>query len=198
MVETTSMVLNWGERIRRIRLNKHLTQQQIADRGGGGLTQKHVEAIENGRQKGTDAILIKALSKGLDIPYDELVRTIYGIEELSNSVFIFDKFPSQIGDEPVTIISLPQRSSKNARGYLVKGSYLEPRLHDGDYIIIDPSMPIAAGDEVLCLVDSRMQIAFLRKVVDELWLEGISFKIRYQDSPAVYKICQFVINVNKP
>ena len=85
-------------------------------------------------------------------------------------------------------VALPNMPSKNARGFEVHGSYLEPKFHDGDYVFADDTVPLNGGDAVVFLLDGKMQFAKLRKVEDELWLEGKTFKSKFKDSQYVYKI----------
>jgi hypothetical protein len=43
-------------------------------------------------------------------------------------------------------------------------------------------------------VDGKLQSAKLRKVANELWVEGKTFKIKYRDSQYVYKIIGQYVN----
>jgi len=183
---------NWGYHIRLLREQKKLSRAELAK--AVGISYKGLEKIENGRQKNLSPEQVAGLSKALGLTRVQILDILYGLEALPNQVPLFQKFPYEIGDEPMTFINLPAVTSKNARGFVVPGSYLEPQFHDGDYLFVDDSLPLDAGDAVACLVDGKMQYAKLRKVANELWLEGKGFKIKYQDSQYVYKIIGQYIN----
>jgi len=175
----------WGSRIRQLRLSKNLTEEEVAEKAG--MKRSHLNAIERGLIQDPKSDVIQKLSKGLGIPTDQLWMTALGIN-LPNSVPVFEKFPYKAGNEPMTSINLPSITSKNAKGFAVQGDHLSPTLHDGDIVVVDDTATLNAGDLVVCLKDEKMQLAKLKKIADELWLEGKGFKIRYQDSQYVFKV----------
>ena len=56
-----------------IRINKGLTQREIAERMGGGMTQETISLYENGKQKPLPENLVR-LADALECTLDELVR----------------------------------------------------------------------------------------------------------------------------
>lgn len=176
---------NWGYYIKLLREQKGLLRTQVA--AASGIAYKHLERIENGRQKSPTPALIDSLAKALGVARMQILDILYGLEPLPYQIPVYQKFPYEIGDEPMTFINVPHPPSKNARGFVAEGD-LASLVHSGDYIVVDESGDLNGGDLVVCLVGSKMQLAKLRKVADELWLEGKKFKVKYRETKYVYKV----------
>ncbi len=100
--------LIFGVKIKQLRQKKDMSPQALAD--SCGLSNSYLNEIEKGK-KYPKADKIMALSKGLGVPYDELVslklnKKLEPISELLNS-HIIKEFPLEMfGLEPVKLVEL--------------------------------------------------------------------------------------------
>ncbi|MBY9021812.1 MAG: hypothetical protein KGD67_12210, partial [Candidatus Lokiarchaeota archaeon] len=71
-------------------------------------------------------------------------------------VYPWEAFPfhAGLGYEPTEYIyrARPKMASKNIEAYIVHGKCLEPKVTDGDIIIVDREGTIDNGDIVACLM----------------------------------------------
>ena len=70
-----TVLLGIGERVRKARLSKHLTQQQLAE--AVGISVSFLSNIENGRQSMNLRTLID-ITNALDVSADSLIRDVPG------------------------------------------------------------------------------------------------------------------------
>ena len=70
--------------------------------------------------------------------------------------------------------------SKNIQAYIVHGDCLEPKINDGDVIIVDREGAIDNGDIVACLLDNEFHVLRVRKVAGDLWLENNHGKFKFE------------------
>ena len=66
------IALQLGRRLRSLRLNKSLTQEELADRAKLGLT--HIQFLEGKNPPSPTLLTLQKLAKGFDIPIWELLR----------------------------------------------------------------------------------------------------------------------------
>ncbi len=65
-----------GQKVRELRLETGMTQRRLAE--AGAISHSLVNALETGRRKYVNAIDIRGLAKGLQVPEDNLWRVVPG------------------------------------------------------------------------------------------------------------------------
>lgn len=70
------VALGLPERIRKLRLERHLSQTDLADRAG--LTYRTVHDLESGRRRRVQEHTLIMLGRGLDVTYEELLNGLPG------------------------------------------------------------------------------------------------------------------------
>ncbi|MBA7702868.1 hypothetical protein ES703_111643 [subsurface metagenome] len=191
--------MNWGFHIKRLREERHLTQAELAKRAG--ISRSYLAQIEIGRYQSYRGTTLRKLARGLDMELGQLTTEIHGVtkpitetpeqilEKLKLaqpiSVPIYSEFPVHAGDltEPVDYIyrARPRGAPKNIEGYMIHGDCLEPKIKDGDIIIVDRDGAIDEGDIVACLTEWGMLCGQLKNVAGELYLENNRGQYRFRD-----------------
>ena len=195
------------KKIRELRKEKGWTQEELAKRSG--LDRGYIANLEGSKsiQRPSADAFIK-LARAFNIRLEELYQAAGYIKEvdalrprpetpeeildrlrlatpLSVPVYPWECYPFHAGDmtEPVEYVYIPRRksASKKVEAYIVHGNCLEPKINDGDVIIVDRESPIDNGDVVACLLDEEFHVLRVRKVADELWLENNYNKYRFEE-----------------
>ena len=111
-------------------------------------------------------------------------------------VYPWEAFPFHAGDgiEPIEYVyrARPKSTSKNIEAYIVHGNCLEPKINDGDVIIIDREGVIDNGDVVACVLDSQFHILRIRKVAGELWLEDNHGKFKFEECQDAAPVIEYI------
>ena len=196
-----------AEKLRELRIQRSWTQLEVSKRSG--LDRRYVSYLEQTRHAGrpsADALL--KLARTFNVKPDELYEAAGYIngsqgtsihnetpEEIldrlrlatpvSIPVYPWEAFPFHAGDpvEPIEYVyrARPKLTSKNIEAYVVHGNCLEPKINDGDVIIVDRESSIDNGDIVACLVDNEFHVLRVRKVTGDLWLENNFKKYKFEE-----------------
>ena len=70
MADTVCIKL--GKRIRTLRLEKRLTQEELADRSG--ISTKYLQSLESKTPKTASVVTLEKLAKGLEVPLWEILK----------------------------------------------------------------------------------------------------------------------------
>jgi len=193
-----------GERLKELRAERNLTQNDLAKRTGlgrGYLAQLETNVVAN---PSADTFL--KLARAFNIRPEELYfaagytvgsRPIQPRQEtpedilerlrvtISSTVPIYEDFPIYAGEpvEPVDYVSIVKDRAKgrNLEGYIAHGNCLSPTIEDGNIIIVDRDGQMDNGDIVAALVDGQLYLARLRKIADEVYLENNDGRIKLDE-----------------
>lgn len=192
-----------GQKVRGLRLDKGWTQNELARRAG--IDRGYLSAIELDKVANPSADTFLKLARALNIRPEELyqaagyikeARSAYTTKEtlediaerlrlMVQSVPVYSEFPIHAGGltEPIDYIyrARPKGAPKNIEGYMVHGDCLEPKIRDGDIIIVDRDGAIDEGDMVACLTEWGMMCGQLKNVAGELYLETTKRQLRFSD-----------------
>lgn len=187
-----------SKQIRELRLQRDWTQQELANRSG--LGRRTISYLEQEDRERTPADILVKLAKAFNIKTEDLYKETdqphpETPEELLNKlrlatpqsipVYPWEAFPFHAGTgiEPTEYIyrARPKMASKNIEAYIVHGKCLEPKITDGDIIIVDRQGSIDNGDVVACLLDGQLHVLLVRKVADEIWLENNCGKFKFEE-----------------
>jgi len=202
--------MNWGFHIKRLRESKHLTQGELAQRSG--LTRSHISQIERGAYKSFKEETLERLARALEMDVGTLTSEIYGSptpirekpEELLErfrltqpiSIPVYVDFPFHAGD-PVDAIDYvylarPKAVGRNIEAYIVHGNCLEPKVNDGDIVVVDREASIETGDIVACLIADQFHIAKIRKIAGEVWLENNYGRFKVNECSVIAPVIEVI------
>ena len=207
-----------SKRLKELRQERGWTQLEVSKRSG--LARCYISYLEQPNRSGkpSAAALLK-VAKAYNIKPEELYQAagyIKGVEGTSTRaetpeeildrlklatpqsipVYPWEAFPFHAGDgiEPIEYVyrARPKSTSKNIEAYIVHGNCLEPKINDGDVIIIDREGVIDNGDVVACVLDSQFHILRIRKVAGELWLEDNHGKFKFEQCQDAAPVIEYI------
>jgi len=194
-------------KLKELRKERNWTQQELADRSG--LDRGYIANLEGSKsvqRPSADAFL--KLAHAFNIKPEELYQAAGYIKEIKDTrpraettedlldrlklatpqsipVYSWEAFPFKAGDnvEPEEYVYIPRRKSvtKHIEAYIVRGNCLEPKISDGDVIVVDRQGAIDNGDIVACLLDNEFHVLRVRKVAGDTWLENNYKKYKFED-----------------
>lgn len=128
-------ISSFGNEIRRIRQSKKLSLKDVTEKSG--ISHSYLSQIENGKRGTPKPNMIKKISKGLDVPYIELMNKAGYITTETDSLFeAFGLSPSEIKEvEGGGVIS-------KGKGIHVDKVYL-------DYILKDEKIAVYYEGEII-------------------------------------------------
>ena len=207
-----------AEKLKELRVQRDWTQLEVAKRSG--LDRGYIANLEGSKsiqRPSADAFL--KLARAFNIRPEELYQAAGYIKETrgiyphpetpeqildrlrlatpqSIPVYPWEAFPFHAGDsvEPVEYVYRARPKSTNGKieAYFVHGDCLEPKIYDGDVIIVDRDGVIDNGDIVACLLDDEFHVLRVRKVAGELWLENNYNKYKFEQCQAVAPVIESI------
>lgn len=82
--------------VRRVRNEKRFSLSEVSARSRGRISKTHINRIENGTVSRVSLLKLGALSRGLDVPEDELIAAAQGrspeVEPRANEAELLDHF----------------------------------------------------------------------------------------------------------
>ena len=216
LFNTPTVVSNLNGKIKELRLARDWTQQELANRAL--IDRGYLANLEAGTVKKPSAETFLKLARAFNIRPEELYQAAGYIKEAKNAyqykespeqilerlrlaqpvaIPVYNEFPVHAGTpaEPIDYIYIERQKAakKNIEAYIIHGSCLEPKVSEGDVIIVDRDASIEHGDIVACLSEDRIIVGRLKKVGDDYWVQNSEFGMRLEDCVVSAK----VIQVNK-
>lgn len=159
-----------GERVRRLREAEGLTQEQLVARIPG-MTASALSQLENGVSKGVKPENLIGLARELEVSPEELVegdgeripkvaamkrrreaplRRVpligYAVASPEHDGYFDDMgFPPGAGEGYVEFAT----KDREAYALRVRGDSMKPRIRPGEIVVVQPSVRVAPGDDVL-------------------------------------------------
>jgi transcriptional regulator with XRE-family HTH domain len=180
-------VINWGFVIKRLRVEKGLTQEELAEKVG--ISRSLLSRYEIGDVEAVTQERLNKLATALEMTLEQLTQEIYGkpSDTAQNAsrlplgktqvevyqVPVYTQFPFHAGDDAVEPCEhiyreMPKAAKNHIEGYIVRGTCLTPVVNDGDTIIVDREAPVENGDIVACMLNNELHIARLKRYDGEL------------------------------
>ncbi len=193
---------NWGIKIRHLREERGLTQEELA--AASDVARSHITRMELGTYKSITDEMMRKLAKGLSMTIPELSHAIYGGAgpRGGNPVWVplgrgqvevyrlpvHSDYPFHAGNsvDPGEYVyqEMPLGAESHIEAYKVKGTCLAPKINDGDTIIVDRDRAVDNGDIIACMIDGELHLAQLKKFDTELWLETNDGKRKLEECGA--------------
>lgn len=197
--------------IKELRGNRGWTQAELASKAG--LTRSHISRLEEDRDQNPSQRTFEALARALGLSISELTRIVYGetmvkrqetSEEILErlrlahpvSIPVYNEFPFHAGEpvEPAEYVyrAPTRRTRTGIEGYIVRGKCLDPKISDGDIIVVDREAAIDNGDIVAALINGQLVIGKLRKIADELYIENNEGRIKFDECQVAAPVIEVI------
>jgi len=206
------------QKIRELRAERGWTQAELAKRSG--LDRGYIANLEGSKsiqRPSADAFL--KLARAFCIEPEELYQAAGYIKDINDThprpetpeeilarlklatpqsipVYPWEAFPFHAGDavDPVEYVyrARPKSSSDHIEAYIVHGDCLEPKVNDGDVIIVDREGAIDNGDIVACLLDDEFHVLRVRKVASQIWLENNYKKYKFEECQEIAPVIECI------
>lgn len=167
-----------GENLKKIRKAKKMTQIQLAKKSG--VKQSVISDLETGNAKSTGFIL--ELANALGITAEELKKGVLGEAEQSNvtpvsprmaPVLSWVQAGTMTNVETVDMsqveewLPLPDGDCEKCFYLKVQGLSNYPEFHEGDYILVDPTLPFCDMNSGDIIVVRKFDDATFKRLVIE-------------------------------
>lgn len=167
-----------GENLKNIRKAKKMTQKQLAQKSG--VKQSVISDLETGNAKSTGSIL--ELANALGVTAEELKKGAFNEDSLTNVIPISPRMAPvlswvQAGTmtnvEAVDVseveewLPLPDGDCEKCFYLKVQGLSNYPEFHEGDYILVDPTLPFCDMNSGDIVVVRKVDEATFKKLVIE-------------------------------
>ena len=204
-----------GEKLKQLRIERELTQRELAQKTG--LGRGYLAQLETNVVAKPSADTFLKLARAFNIRPEELYQAAGYIKDTANtyprqetpedilerlrlaspvSIPVYTEFPVLAGEptEPIDYIyrARTRGAPRNIEGYIVHGKCLEPKISDGDIIIVDREGQIDTSNIVACLFQDGLHLGQLRKIAGELWLESREGRLLLKDCQVVAPIIEVI------
>lgn len=167
-----------GENLKKIRKAKKMTQKELAQKSG--VKQSVISDLETGNAKSTGSILELAIALG--VTAEELKKGVFDEVSLTNVVPVVPRMAPvlswvQAGTmtnvESVDIsqveewLPIPDGDCEKCFYLKVQGLSNYPEFHEGDYILVDPTLPFCDMNSGDIVVVRKFDDATFKRLVIE-------------------------------
>lgn len=167
-----------GENLKKIRKAKKMTQKELAQKSG--VKQSVISDLETGNAKSTGSIL--ELANALSVTAEELKKGVFDEASLTNVVPVVPRMAPvlswvQAGTmtnvESVDMsqveewLPLPDGDCEKCFYLKVQGLSNYPEFHEGDYILVDPTLPFGDMNSGDIIVVRKFDDATFKRLVIE-------------------------------
>ena len=167
-----------GENLKKIRKAKKMTQKELAQKSG--VKQSVISDLETGNAKSTGSIL--ELANALGVTAEELKKGVFDDVSLTNVVPVAPRMAPvlswvQAGTmtnvESVDMsqveewLPLPDGDCEKCFYLKVQGLSNYPEFHEGDYILVDPTLPFCDMNSGDIVVVRKFDDATFKRLVIE-------------------------------
>lgn len=167
-----------GENLKKIRKAKKMTQKELAQKSG--VKQSVISDLETGNAKSTGSILELAIALG--VTAEELKKGVFDEVSLTNVVPVVPRMAPvlswvQAGTmtnvESVDMsrveewLPLPDGDCEKCFYLKVQGLSNYPEFHEGDYILVDPTLPFCDMNSGDIVVVRKFDDATFKRLVIE-------------------------------
>ena len=167
-----------GENLKKIRKAKKMTQKELAQKSG--VKQSVISDLETGNAKSTGSIL--ELANALGVTAEELKKGVFDETSLTNVATVVPRMAPvlswvQAGTmtnvEAVDMsqveewLPIPDGDCEKCFYLKVQGLSNYPEFHEGDYILVDPTLPFGDMNSGDIIVVRKFDDATFKRLVIE-------------------------------
>lgn len=196
-----------GERIRKVRIQRGLTQKELAEMVG--VDQTTISSYENGRRN-IDLPTLSKIAKALHISLKDLVTSEVEVIDLPKTAKIVPLYslPASAGngmfpDEVYIIDHIASHRIDADFAIKAEGDSMYPVVPDGAILLIRKTSDARDGDMVLCSYDGHIFVKWLHKDSGNIYLisenpEYPPIKIEPHERFEIHGIVVDVIRGSRP
>ena len=211
--------IEWGVRLKALRKSKGLTQEEVGARGG--VSHTSLSKMENGEYFNPRQATIEALAKGLSMPVNEFMDTVFGgnpaayrktPDEIAYELYSqlreaqavpwLDVYEVQGGSLSMTGERVPYAPMDGVRGDMaVRGAAL-PFVKASSQFIVNSEYyenhPIEHGDAVLFRSNGTVAAGYIRTVAEPTQIVTTGEKYKLKDCEIIGHIDAICHQADRP
>lgn len=188
-----------GKHLKDLRQKRNMSMRQVAKKAG--MSSSYLSQIETNQFSGTPSEdMLLRISKALSLSEEETNKVLdiaalektpdrikqkleSNIQEVSEtrSIPIFDSVTAGDGgciayDTPIAYIDIPVlHNGHKIVGFKVQGNSMEPRLKEGDYVIVQKGTDVNDGDVgVFVYGDNELMVKKYKEKNNRVFLESLN------------------------
>ena len=167
-----------GENLKKIRKAKKMTQKELAQKSG--VKQSVISDLETGNAKSTGSIL--ELANALGVTAEELKKGVFGETSLTNVATVVPRMAPVLSwvqagtmtnvqavdmSQVEEWLPIPDGDCEKCFYLKVQGLSNYPEFHEGDYILVDPTLPFGDMNSGDIIVVRKFDDATFKRLVIE-------------------------------
>ena len=167
-----------GENLKKIRKAKKMTQKELAQKSG--VKQSVISDLETGNAKSTGSIL--ELANALGVTAEELKKGVFDETSLTNVATVVPRMAPVLSwvqagtmtnvqavdmSQVEEWLPIPDGDCEKCFYLKVQGLSNYPEFHEGDYILVDPTLPFGDMNSGDIIVVRKFDDATFKKLVIE-------------------------------
>ena len=167
-----------GENLKKIRKAKKMTQKELAQKSG--VKQSVISDLETGNAKSTGSIL--ELANALSVTAEELKKGVFDETSLTNVATVVPRMAPVLSwvqagtmtnvqavdmSQVEEWLPIPDGDCEKCFYLKVQGLSNYPEFHEGDYILVDPTLPFGDMNSGDIIVVRKFDDATFKRLVIE-------------------------------
>ena len=167
-----------GENLKKIRKAKKMTQKELAQKSG--VKQSVISDLETGNAKSTGSIL--ELANALGVTAEELKKGVFDETSLTNVATVVPRMAPVLSwvqagtmtnvqavdmSQVEEWLPIPDGDCEKCFYLKVRGLSNYPEFHEGDYILVDPTLPFGDMNSGDIIVVRKFDDATFKRLVIE-------------------------------
>ena len=167
-----------GENLKKIRKAKKMTQKELAQKSG--VKQSVISDLETGNAKSTGSIL--ELANALGVTAEELKKGVFDETSLTNVATVVPRMAPVLSwvqagtmtnvqavdmSQVEEWLPIPDSDCEKCFYLKVQGLSNYPEFHEGDYILVDPTLPFGDMNSGDIIVVRKFDDATFKRLVIE-------------------------------
>ena len=167
-----------GENLKKIRKAKKMTQKELAQKSG--VKQSVISDLETGNAKSTGSIL--ELANALSVTAEELKKGVFDEASLTNVAPVVPRMAPVLSwvqagtmtnvqavdmSQVEEWLPIPDGDCEKCFYLKVQGLSNYPEFHEGDYILVDPTLPFSDMNSGDIIVVRKFDDATFKRLVIE-------------------------------
>ena len=167
-----------GENLKKIRKAKKITQKELAQKSG--VKQSVISDLETGNAKSTGSIL--ELANALGVTAEELKKGVFDETSLTNVATVVPRMAPVLSwvqagtmtnvqavdmSQVEEWLPIPDGDCEKCFYLKVQGLSNYPEFHEGDYILVDPTLPFSDMNSGDIIVVRKFDDATFKRLVIE-------------------------------
>lgn len=207
---------SFGETLKILRLARGWSQGKLAMKAG--ITRSVIATIETRKDVHPRGDILIKLARAFGVSVEELYQG--NLPQTKEQRAHYDETPEELLErfklaQPVSIpvygefhagtahkepvdriyIARLKAAKKSIEAFIVHGHCMEPKIEDGDIVVVDRDRPGEVGNIVLCLLNGELVCGKVRKDGDTLYIRNSAESIKLCDCTTSAVVIQIIKQV---